>query len=134
MARMKGFSAAVAGIALVSCNSPMIPLPPPAAQDVVVEAPEGMPGFLIFRGEPVDGRETTSFPAHAKVEIFNVDCDKGVIDRADGDGRFASDPVCGEIGDRFGLSYEDETGEPSETLCLIVRDGRQSALDECAGY
>ena len=76
---MKGFSAAVAGIALVSCNSPMIPLPPPAAQDVVVEAPEGMPGFLIFRGEPVDAASVRKLSAGKRKTVVRYMAGSGKI-------------------------------------------------------
>lgn len=106
----------------------MIPLPPPAADDIVV-ALGATDGTLVISTRA--GETATSFPPESRVDIINQTLRVGVIIWTDEAGAFEVE-LAGDFGDRITFEYFDPSNEPSESLCLEVGKGQQSALNECA--
>jgi hypothetical protein len=115
---------------LFACNTPTIPLPPPApeAEDVVVSVYAADPTRLVFAGDPAGPRN--SFPGGSLVTIFDDDSGHGALVTADAQGRFESDPVTAAVGDDVRIWYEDDNGRSSD-LCLVVAVGRQGGENLC---
>jgi len=113
--------AAVLVLALASCNTPFIPIPPPAD-----------PTFTpIVTTDPMGGTRTVwqaRGPAmkeveSARVSLFNVDHGAGVIVRANADGSYVIGPFEGKMGDRIQIQYERTNGERSPGICRVLADG-----------
>ena len=133
--RVRAALRVASGIAVLvaACNTPTIPLPPPRpeAEDVVVARYAADPTKLVFSAEPAAPGDHLSFPPRALVSIYNDDVDVGVLAPTDGEGRFETEPITGEEGDRVRIWYVDEDGELSVDLCLLVALGRQTRGDVC---
>src|SRR5215212_10063657 len=88
---------------VLACNTPFIPLPPPADPTFTpVMVSDGMGGTRTMwetRGAGV--------MAGARVSVFSIDGGTGVIARAQADGTYVTNPLDGRVGDRIQLHYED---------------------------
>lgn len=112
----------VAGLlALFACNTPFIPIPPPAPTFTSVETPDGMGGTR--RVWEARGGSATAL-ASAKVFVFNVDLGAGVITRAGATGEYVAGPFDGKPEDRIEIRYETPGGERSEVKCWLLEEGR----------
>jgi len=98
---------------------------------MVVALYEADPTKLVFSAEPQAPDDRLSFPPRALVSIYNDDIDLGVLAPAGDDGSFEAEPLTGQEGDTVRIWYEDEGGEMSDELCLLVALGRQGAGDVC---
>jgi hypothetical protein len=108
--------------ALISCNTPFIPIPPPSDPTfapllVVDPVMGGSRTVWETRGGP---NEATSA---AKIFIFNRDVGAGVITRAGNDGAYVASPLDGHANDRVDIQYEKPSGERSAVICRLLQEG-----------
>ncbi|HXU82842.1 MAG TPA: hypothetical protein VN914_15685 [Polyangia bacterium] len=127
--------AAVAGLAafcllvlgLPACNTPFIPLPPPADPTFMpVMVADGMGGTRTMwetRG-PASGAL-----AEAKVSVYNASVGAGVIVRAQVDGSYVAAPIDGREGDRIEIEYVARDGRAGPGICRLLQQGQ--ARTEC---
>jgi hypothetical protein len=114
-------------LGLPACNTPFIPLPPPAN-------PTFMP---VMVADGLGGTRTmwqTSGPAssamsEAKVSVFNASVGGGVIVRAQVDGSYVAAPIDGREGDRIEIEYDSKDGRSGPGICRLLQQGL--AQTEC---
>jgi hypothetical protein len=108
-------------LGLPACNTPFIPLPPPAS-----------PTFMsVMVSDGMGGTRTmwqTSGPAssamtEAKVSVFNATVGGGVIVRAQVDGSYVAAPIDGREGDRVEIEYTAKDGRSGPGICRILQQG-----------
>jgi hypothetical protein len=113
--------AAAVLLALPSCNTPFIPLPPPGDPTFTpVNVTDGMGGSRMAwetRGSP------SSAMAEAKVFVYDLDLGAGVIVRAQPDGSYVAAPIEGKQGDRMQIRYESSEGHNSPDICRVLQPG-----------
>jgi hypothetical protein len=108
-------------VVLPACNTPFIPLPPPADPTFTpVTVSDGMGGTRTMwetRGAPAAAL------SEAKVSVFNVDVGAGVIVRAQADGSYVAAPIDGREGDRVQIQYESKDGRSGPGICRRLQQG-----------
>jgi hypothetical protein len=121
--------AVVAGLAtsgllvlgLPACNTPFIPLPPPANPTFMsVAVADGMGGSRTMwqtSGPP------SSALSEARVSIFNDNVGAGVIVRAQLDGSYVAAPIDGREGDRIQIEYQAKDGRSGPGICRLLQQG-----------
>jgi hypothetical protein len=108
-------------LGLPACNTPFIPLPPPADPTFMpVMVADGMGGTRMMW--------QTSGPAsaamsEARVSVFNATVGGGVIVRAQVDGSYVAAPIDGREGDRIELEYAAKDGRAAPGICRILQQG-----------
>lgn len=108
-------------LALTRCNTPFIPIPPPGNPTFTpVTISDPMGGSKIV-WEARGGSHWSM--RRAKVFVFNLDTETGVIAGAKADGSYVAGPFDGRITDRIELSYEDLYGEHSPVVCRRLVEG-----------
>ncbi len=106
---------------LVACNTPFIPIPPPADPTftpvVTSDAMGGMKTLWEARGEP------SAAMAGARLFLFDRELGAGVIVVAAADGSYVAPPIEAKLGDRIDLYYEKPSGEKSPRVCRVLEQG-----------
>jgi hypothetical protein len=109
-------------LGLPACNTPFIPLPPPADPTFMpVMVADGMGGTRTMwetRGP------ATSSMSEAKVSVYNATVGAGVIVRAQTDGSYVASPIDGHEGDRVEIEYVAPDGRASPGICRILQPGQ----------
>ena len=109
-------------LGLPACNTPFIPLPPPADPTFMpVMVADGMGGTRTMwetRGP------ATSAMSEAKVSVYNATVGGGVIVRAQTDGSYVASPIDGREGDRIEIEYVARDGRPAPGICRILHPGQ----------
>ena len=114
-------------VGLPACNTPFIPLPPPADPTFMpVAVSDGMGGMRMM-WETRGGASPAM--AEAKVSIFNASVGAGVIVRAQPDGSYVAAPLDGHDGDRVEIDYISKDRRSSPGICRILHPG--PALTDC---
>jgi hypothetical protein len=103
------------------CNTPFIPLPPPADPTFtpVAASDSAMGNRVVWetRGAP------SASTSEARVYVFNLDAGSGVIVRAQADGSYVANPLEGKPGDRVQLHYQTADGRNSPDICRVLEQG-----------
>lgn len=117
----------VLGLALAvqSCITPSIPIPPPD------------PSQMTFQLQGDVGSTTASFsyPANVNYEdtvvfVFNRSKGVGIIETAHGDGSVGpTAPVRADIADEMVVSFQRD--DQTVSTCIKLREGAQSSTDYC---
>jgi hypothetical protein len=103
----------------VGCNTPSVPLPPPAIASLRFgDAPAT--GQVVLAGQP------NSMHANARFFVFDHATGDGVITTAAPDGSFATPPFAASDGDVIQIGYTTPAGERSQDVCVALE--RNSAL------
>jgi hypothetical protein len=109
-------------VALPSCNTPFIPLPPPADPTftpmMVSDGMGGMRTMWETRG-PV-----SSALGEARVSVYNESVGAGVIVRAQVDGSYVAAPIDGREGDRIRIEYTAKDGRSGPGICRLLQQGQ----------
>jgi hypothetical protein len=102
---------------IVGCNTPSVPIPPPALESLGFQSAGGPPGMIVLQGQPN--------PRHANARFFafNRSRGDGVITTAGGDGAFTTSPFAGSEGDNMQLYYDTPAGDHSEEVCVQLQIG-----------
>ena len=112
---------ALAGaLALLACNAPFIPVPPPDnvfVAQLQTDASGTSKTVWITQGKS-DPRAGL-----AKFFIFNEATGAGVIVDAMADGSYVAKPLDGTRGDRVIISYSTPNGDSSEAVCRQLVEG-----------
>lgn len=120
---MRQWVAAAVVAGLWACAAPSVPIPPPQPERMSFEVDLDA-GTASFSYDPVADY------AGAVVYVFNRDAGRGIISRADGDGRVApTEPFPAAEGDEIVVSFELESQIAS--TCVHLRDGQSSSGLEC---
>jgi hypothetical protein len=110
-----------------ACNTPFIPLPPPAdptfAPVMVSDGMGGMRTVWEARGAPAPAM------AAAKVSVYNVTAGSGVIVRAENDGSYVAGTFEGREGDRVEIEYQASDRRKAPGICRVLQTG--VARTEC---
>jgi hypothetical protein len=114
-------------LGLPACNTPFIPLPPPADPTFMpVMVADGMGGTRTMW----ETRGPASGPlSEAKVSVYNASVGAGVIVRAQSDGSYVASPIDGHEGDRVEIEYVAKDGRPGPGICRLLQAG--PAHTEC---
>ena len=124
--RLTRLGALLAGITLLfACNAPFIPVPPPGATftaQLVDDGAGGQKTVWIAHGLP------STQAAFATFYILNENRGDGVITTAAADGSYEAPPLDGTMDDRIDLSYQTPSGDYSDSLCLLLREGSTLSL------
>jgi hypothetical protein len=114
-------AAGTLALCFAACNTPFIPIPPPADPTftpvVTTDAMGGSKTVWQARGPAMKDME------RARVYIYNADHGAGVIVRASDDGSYVGGPFEGKVGDRVHVQYEKPDGERSPELCRLLQEG-----------
>ena len=106
-------------VALPACNTPFIPLPPPADPTFTpVMVSDGMGGMRTMwetRGVAL---------SEAKVSVYNEGVGAGVIVRALMDGSYVAAPIDGREGDHIRIDYADKDGRSGPGICRVLQQGQ----------
>jgi len=109
-------------VGLPACNTPFIPLPPPADPTfTAVMVSDGMGGMRTMwetRGP------ATSALTEAKVSVYNESVGAGVIVRAQVDGSYAAAPIDGREGDHIRIEYAAKDGRSGPGICRVLQQGQ----------
>jgi hypothetical protein len=109
-------------LVLPACNTPFIPLPPPADPTftpvVVSDEMGGMRTTWEARGPALPAL------AEAKVSIYNASLGAGVVVRAQGDGSYVAAPIDGREGDRIEVEYAAKDGRSGPGICRLLQAGQ----------
>ena len=111
---------AALGLAVLACNAPFIPVPPPEnvfIKQALTDNSGVTTTFWIAQGKP-DARA-----ARAKFFLFNDALGVGVIVDAQADGTYTSKPLDGAMGDHVFLYYTTPAGVDSEVSCRVLTEG-----------
>ncbi|HEX4459483.1 MAG TPA: hypothetical protein VIA18_15995 [Polyangia bacterium] len=121
-----GFMATLLAIAGgLACNTPSVPLPPPAL-DVISFQP-GPASDTVFIQALADSRF-----ANARFYVINLTRNQGVITDAAPDGSFTTDPFPGATGDTVEIYYDAQgSGERSENVCTTLQIGAALIGNDC---
>ena|SRR5687767_4981820 len=115
-------------VALPACNTPFIPLPPPADPSFMpVMVSDGMGGTRTMwetRGP------ASAMQGEAKVSIYNASVGAGVIVKAQLDGSYVAAPIDGREGDRIQIEYTAKDGRSGPSICRLLQQGQ--ARTDCA--
>jgi hypothetical protein len=115
------FRLALAGaLALLACNAPFIPVPPPDnvfVAQLQTDASGASKTVWITQGK-ADARAGL-----AKFSIFNEATGAGVIVDAAADGTYVARPLDGTRGDHVFISYITPAGDSSEAVCRQLVEG-----------
>src|SRR5437899_12918797 len=98
----------------LACNTPSVPLPPPAVASLSFQT-TSTAGLVVLQGMPQPRH------ANARFYIFNRTQKDGVITVAASDGSFTTSPFAGSAGDSIQLYYDALGGERSEELCTTLQ-------------
>jgi len=113
-------------VALPACNTPFIPLPPPADPSFMpVTISDGMGGMRTMwqtSGPP------SSAMSEAKVSVYNSTVGAGVIVKAQLDGSYVTTPIDGREGDKIQIEYTAKDGRSAPGICRVLQQG-QSRTD-----
>jgi len=115
---------AVFMVFLGGCNTPVIPIPPPPIETLQLEIVD--PGKNEIS---INGRANSNLIGML-VFLYNQRTGDGVINTAEADGSFVTDPLPVQDRDRLDLWAAIEAEDPSDSLCLEV-DLSQGALRAC---
>ena len=109
--------AAAALAVIVGCNTPSVPIPPPALESLAFQNAAGPPGMVVLQGQPN--------PRHARARFFAINRNNGdgVITTAADDGAFTTTPFAATEGDIMQMFYDTPAGEHSEEVCVQLRIG-----------
>lgn len=111
----------------LACNTPSVPLPPPAL-DFISFQPASASGMVSLQGQPVSGASY----ANARFFVFNVTRKAGVITDAAADGSFTTDPFPGVTGDTVEIYYEPaDGGDRSASVCTTLQVGSALIGSDC---
>jgi hypothetical protein len=114
-------------LGLPACNTPFIPLPPPANPTFMpVMVADGMGGTRMMW--QTSGPAASAL-AEARVSIFNASVGGGVIVRAQADGSYVAAPIDGREGDRIEIDYTARDGRSGPGICRVLQQGL--AQTEC---
>jgi hypothetical protein len=106
---------ALASGVLGGCNTPSVPIPPPALQALRFQDAGAGPGVVVLSGMP--------HPTHANARfyVFNQSRGDGVITTARADGSFTTSPFAGTDGDTVRMYFDDTAGERSAEVCVFLQ-------------
>ena len=113
------------GLALSSCVTPSIPIPPPDPQKMA----------FVLVGMGTETRASFTYEPEinyigAIVFVYNRDKGVGIISNANGDGGVGpTAPVAATLGDQIVVSFERE--DQTVSTCIKLREGQQSSTDFC---
>ncbi len=113
------------GLALSSCVTPSIPIPPPDPQKMA----------FVLVGMGTETRASFTYEPEinyigAIVFVYNRDKGVGIIANANGDGGVGpTAPVAATLGDQIVVSFERE--DQTVSTCIKLREGQQSSTDFC---
>jgi hypothetical protein len=113
MRKLRLYLAATALGAVLACNTPSVPLPPPELPSLGFLS-AGL-GEVQLTGKPD--------PAHASVRfyVYNLSRGDGVITTAAADGSFTTGAFAGGEGDTAQIYYDLPTGDRSQDVCVQIR-------------
>jgi len=109
-------------LALPSCVTPSVPIPPPSPERMVFDIDTDL-GTATFEYDP-----DPSY-ANAVVYVFNRTAGSGVITTAASDGSVISEPFPATDGDEVVISIE--TAIQLASTCVKIQQGRSSSAFEC---
>lgn len=118
-----GTAAALLG-AVLGCNTPYIPIPPPSAPTFSPLLTTDAMGVPHTSWQAAGG--PNSAMADAKVSLYNLTLGQGVITKAQPTGAYVAGPFEGALNDRVEVSYENKEGELSPTICVVLQPGAAS--------
>jgi hypothetical protein len=114
-------------VALPACNTPFIPLPPPADPTFTpMMVSDGMGGTRTMWETRGPGSSALS---EAKVSVYNSSVGAGVIVKAQVDGSYVATPIDGREGDRIEIQYTAKDGRSGPGICRLLQAGQ--ARTEC---
>ncbi|MCB9557575.1 MAG: hypothetical protein H6707_15815 [Deltaproteobacteria bacterium] len=110
--------------ALVGCNTPQIPLPPPLIDAIRLSVVDATQHLVVIEGkaDTVTGR--------AIVRVRNQSTGFGVFAPANSDGSFVTGPLVAADGARLLIDYELDA-EPSEVLCVVANYTSELGVSSC---
>jgi len=100
-------------IALCSCTTPSVPLPPPELPALSFTG--NTPGLVQVIGKPSQRH------ADARFYVFDYGTGDGVITQAAHDGSFASMPFSGNDGDSVQIYFDTSGGDRSQEICTTLQ-------------
>jgi hypothetical protein len=119
IAVLRRLIATAALVAAFGCNTPSVPIPPPAVNALRFgDAPSA--GQVVLTGQ------ASSMHANARFFVFDHATGDGVITTAAPDGSFATPPFAASDGDVIQIGYTTPTGERSQEVCVGLQ--KNSAL------
>lgn len=101
--------------AVLACNTPSVPLPPPDLPALSFQSAQmSTPGLVVLQGMPT-GRH-----ANARFYVVNLALGDGVITTAKADGSFTTSPFAAADGDKIELYFDTPAGERSQNACVAL--------------
>ena len=121
-----GFMATLLALAGgLACNTPSVPLPPPALDSISFQP--GTASDTVFMQGQADSRF-----ANSRFYVLNLTRNQGVITDAAPDGSFTTDPFPGATGDTVEIYYDvPGGGERSPTVCTTLQIGAALIGSDC---
>lgn len=110
--------------AVLACNTPSVPLPPPVLSALSFQ-PGPDAGKVVLHGEP------TSQHADALFQAFNHQRGEGVLEQAAHDGTFTTAPFAASDGDLIELWYDTPGQERSQSACVSLHVGQPLLSVHC---
>jgi hypothetical protein len=115
MRRLRLWLAATALTAVVACNTPSVPLPPPDLPSLgFISAGIGM---VSVQGMP------SAEHAGVRFYVYNISRGDGVITTAAANGSFTTSPFAGTDGDTVQLYYDTPATGRSQDVCVALHVG-----------
>jgi hypothetical protein len=116
----------VAALALGSCITPSIPIPPPDPTDIdATVTGDGDEKVVTFTYPPTNNYVGTV------VYVYNRTLGRGIIEDAHPDGSVGpTTPLRADLGNEIVFSFQRE--DLTVSTCIKLREGSQSAVDYCA--
>lgn len=115
MRRLRAHILAAALGVLGGCNTPSVPIPPPALEALRFQDAGAGPGLVVVTGA------AHSTHANARFYVFNQSRGDGVIATAGADGAFTTSPFAGTDGDTVRLYFDDPQGQRSSEACVFLQ-------------
>jgi hypothetical protein len=112
-----GIAAALLG-AVLACNTPSVPLPPPDLPALSFQSAQMTPaGLVVLQGKP------STRHADARFYVYDLGQGDGVITSAAHDGSFTTSPFSGADGDLVQIYFDSPEGERSQNACVQLHVG-----------
>jgi hypothetical protein len=103
--------------AILGCNSPYIPIPPPTPRFEPVDVPDSM-GGTRQDWRAISGPDDRV--SNARIYLFNESLQSGVIQKANPDGSYVAFPIVGQNGDFIDIYWERSDSVRSTTICRVL--------------
>jgi len=106
---------------LFACAGPFFPVPPPEDATFTTEALTDSSGQTRMMWRAHRGPDARAADAQFFVEDATLKTE--VSSFADADGTYVSPLFEGQTGDRMNLSFQQASGDKSQSACLILQEG-----------